>query len=98
MITCKKCNSEINIVDALENSPFSWPQLQAIWHVCRKCEAGNHVRFIPGAIQLIEIVGAPGPDWKILQTQPEPSVSLRIDPGFLHVWLDGKHYEVETRK
>ena len=47
---------------------------------------------------MIEIVGAPGPDWKILQTQPESSVALRIDPGFLHIWLNEKHYEVETRK
>ena len=98
MITCKKCQSEINIVDALETSPFSWSQFQAIWHVCKKCKTGNHIRFISGAIQLIEIIGAPGPDWKIIQTEQEPSVSLRIDPGYLHIWLNEKHYEVETRK
>ena len=98
MINCKKCQTPINITDALETSPFSWPHLQAIWHVCDKCETGNHIRFISGAIPLIEIVGAPGPDWEIIQTNREPSVSIRIDSGYLHIWLEGEHYEVVAKK
>ena len=97
MITCKNCKTHINIVDALEDSPFSWPELQAVWHVCDKCETGNHLRFIAGEIQLIEMVGAPGPDWDILQRQTEPSTSIRVDPGYLHIWLNGKHFEVAIR-
>jgi hypothetical protein len=85
MIRCKKCKEQISIINALESSPFSWPQLQSIWYICEKCGEGNHIRFEPGEIQLIEIIEAPGPDWKIIQSQSEPSIFLRIDPKYLHV-------------
>ena len=98
MIQCKKCGIQIEVQNALEDSPFSWPQLQTIWHVCSNCEEGNHIRFVPGELQLIEIVGAPGPDWQIIERHPDPSVSLRIDTGCLHVWYKGKHYEVKVRE
>jgi hypothetical protein len=98
MIHCKKCGDQIDISFALESSPFSWPELQTIWYVCKKCKEGNHIRFISGEIQLIEIISAPGPDWKTIQSQSDPSVSIRIDPGYLHVWLKNKHYEVIARE
>ena len=97
-MNCKNCSSEIDVSYALSNSPFCWPELQAIWHVCVNCNVGNHIRFIKGQIQLIEIIGAPGPDWKIIQNEKDDSVSIRIDPGYFHVWYKKNHYEIEPRK
>lgn len=76
---------ELLIRNSLSNSPFCWHELQAIWHECVKCKVGNHIRFIKGQIELIEISGAPGPDWKIIQSEKDDSVSIRTDPGYFHV-------------
>jgi len=69
----KSCSSEIDISYALSKSPFCW-------HECVKCKVGNHIRFIKGQIDLIEIIGAPGPDWKIIQSEKNDSVSILTDP------------------
>ena len=95
---CKNCSSEIDIPYALSKSPFFWPELQAIWHECVKCKVGNHIRFIKWQIELIEIIGVHKPDWKLIQSEKDDSVSILTDPGYFHVWYKKNHYEIEPRK
>ena len=97
MIHCKKCEQEIDLRSALLASPFSWPQLQTIWHVCKNCNTGNHLRFVSGGVQLIDIIGAPGPEWEILQAEIAPDIDIRVDPSWLHIWLGKTHYEIPAR-
>jgi hypothetical protein len=46
----------------------------------------------------VDFIGAPGPDWKINTQMHVAELQTRRDPGFLHVWLNGKHYEFPARK
>lgn len=93
---CRACGVGIDLQAALRNAPFSWPQLQCVWHPCGECRIGNHLRFSRGWAERIEIVGAPGPEWETRERVPA-DVAVRIDTGFLHVWLAGAHYEVAAR-
>ncbi|MEZ5528430.1 MAG: hypothetical protein R3E57_00570 [Porticoccaceae bacterium] len=95
---CIECKQDIKIEEALLNSPFSWPEMETIWHKCSKCGAGNHIRFTDGGYGQIKILGAPGPDWEQVSSFSESSISLRKDPGYLHVWLKGKHHEIKARE
>jgi hypothetical protein len=96
-MNCIYCQSQIELETALENSPFSWPEMSTIWHECRKCGHGNHIRFESGRYSQIKMLGAPGPDWDSLNDFPEVSISIRQDPEYLHVWFKGKHYEIRAR-
>lgn len=98
MMNCIECNQEIKIEEALLNSPFSWPEMATIWHKCSKCGVGNHIRFTNGGYGQIRILGAPGPNWQQVNNFVGSSITLRQDPGFLHIWLNGKHYEIEARQ
>jgi len=98
MIHCKNCSSEIRIDDVLFAAPYSWPSFQAVWYECVSCGTGNHVRFQDDEIQRIEIVGAPGPTWDIVEVAKAPGITIREDPGCLHVWHNGQHYEFPERE
>ena len=94
---CRSCENSIDIRTALAEAEFSFPELNAVYHVCGQCQSGMHFRFDKGSIQLIEITGAPGPHWSVTEEVKYSGVSVRSDPNMLHVWLDGNHYETLAR-
>ena len=96
-MNCFACNQEITIEEALLNSPFSWPEMETIWYECSKCRGGNHIRFTNDGYGQIKMLGAPGPNWEQVSNFSEPSIKFRADPGFLHIWFNGKHYEIGAR-
>jgi hypothetical protein len=98
MLHCKNCNVEIDLKQALDHSPFSWPNLQAIWHPCPRCGTGNHIRFETDSIGIIEIIGAPGPTWEYLNRERRKGIQISSEPQYFHVWIDGIESVVEARK
>jgi hypothetical protein len=94
---CNHCGKGIEIQHAIEASPFSWPQRKTIWYVCPQCEQGNHIRFDAGIAQLIMLQGSPGYEYDVVSTVSDPTIEIRIDPEFLHIWYLGKHYEIKER-
>lgn len=95
---CLYCEHDINILEVLQNSPFSWPEMATIWYECKKCGKGNHINFKEGNYGQIKFLGAPGPHWEQMASFYNASINIRQDPAFLHVWVDGVHYEVPARK
>lgn len=94
---CIYCETQFDFEESLAASPFSWPEMSAFWYECPACGKGNHINVREGGYALIRILGAPGPDWEQLAFFPCASIRVRQDPGFLHVWLGEKHYEVPAR-
>ncbi|MBA3581302.1 MAG: hypothetical protein H0W44_02495 [Gammaproteobacteria bacterium] len=79
------------------NSPFSWPEISTIYYLCKKCQKGNHIRFEARAYGQIKMVGGMDGGWEQINKYTEASLDIREDPGFLHVWLKTKHYEIKAR-
>ena len=94
---CRNCGNSIDIQDALVEAEFSFPELNAIYHVCAHCESCMHLRFGKDMVKLIDIVGAPGPHWNVVEEIQLSGTSVRSDPRFLHVWLEDQHYEIAAR-
>lgn len=94
---CIHCQNDIEIQRAVETSPFSWPLMQTIWHECLNCKQGNHIRFENGKIKTIKLLGSPGHEYDTIEERIEPSIEIRIDPEYLHIWFHGRHYEVKER-
>ncbi|MEH6544452.1 MAG: hypothetical protein V7721_10960 [Porticoccaceae bacterium] len=97
IMKCKHCSKEFEIQQAIEASLFSWPQMKTIWYVCPQCEEGNHIRFDKGSVQLVQPQGSPGYEYDVISTIMEPTIEIRIDPKFLHIWYMGKHHEIRER-
>ena len=83
--------------DVLAQGAYSWPEMSAFWFICPACGKGSHMRVEQNELSRIQILGAPGPDWVVLQTWPVPGLSFRADPGFLHVWLRQQRFELPAR-
>lgn len=98
MIKCKHCESEFDIEHAIEASLFSWPKSKMIWYVCKHCEQGNNILFDKGSAHIVELQGSPGHEYNIISSKNEPTIEIRIDPEYLHIWYMGKHYEIKERK
>ena len=97
MVTCKNCGETIDALTALENAPYSWPELQSIWYPCVRCSAGNHIRFLEHTLQRIEIMGAPGPDWEIVQRERRLGIGVDVKHGELWIWLDEHKFVIPAR-
>ena len=95
---CINCSENISLIQALEASPFSWPEMQTIFYECCKCKTGNHLRFSNGLVEHIKIVSAPGPNWDVISEMSVPSIEIRIDPEYFHIWYESKHYDFCSRK
>ena len=94
---CRSCGNAIAIREALDEAEYSFPELNAVYYICGRCLSGLHLRFGKDSVQLIELVGAPGPHWKMLEAIHCSGTSVRSDPGVLHVWFDGNHYEAPAK-
>ncbi len=97
-LPCPKCSKEFTPTEILEASTLSWPELCWIYFKCPKCGKFTHIQIINGRMSTVNFLGAPGPDWEIISTIEVKHFTIRRDPGFMHAWLDGKHYEFEERK
>ncbi len=97
-LECKECRSRIDLEAAVLASPYSWPRLQAFWHECSGCGAGNHIRVAKGFSSIIEIMGAPGPSWETLETCRVKGLDWTDDPEFLQVWVGSAHRAIPARK
>jgi len=95
---CKYCESKFDIGTVIESSLFSWPQRKMTWYVCKQCMQGNHVLFDEGMVQIVEFQGSPGYEYKIISSTNKPTIKIRIDPEFLHIWYMSMHYEIKERK
>ncbi len=76
---------------------FSWPEMHTFWVSCPSCGAGMHLLASEGSLTQIKIISAPGPEWEEICAQPLQGLTVRADPGFLHVWAFGNHYEFPVR-
>lgn len=97
-LECKECRKMIDLEDAVQASPYSWPQMQTFWYECPGCRTGNHIRVTKGLASIIEIIGAPGPTWEAVENCPTEGLDMSEDPGFLHVWIGGVHRAIPARK
>jgi hypothetical protein len=97
-IACTNCLSAITVQEVLGHGKFSWPEMSAFWLVCPRCGVGSHVGVEDGHVSRIRFLGAPGPDWEVIDTTVVPGLTVRADPGFLHVWLRGAHFEFPARE
>lgn len=70
---------------------------QLVWYVCSNCGKGNHIRFDNGLAQVVVLQGAPGYEYDPISSTNEQSLQIRVDSGFLHIWLHGKHFEIKER-
>ncbi len=96
-MNCLHCNKNTELFEALTTSPFSWPDMSVIWYACGHCDHGNHIRIANGGYQQIKIIGAPGPTWKTIKSYKEASLKTRQDVNYLHVWLNGNHFEIQAK-
>jgi hypothetical protein len=95
---CRHCSREFELKEAATAASFSWPQLQAFWFVCPSCRKGNHVRVEDGSFAVIDIVGAPGPEWEYVERLRHRGVSFRSDASAFHIFLESECFSVEARK
>jgi hypothetical protein len=49
-------------------------------------------------MEVLEILGAPGPTWKTVQTALCRGLDTKQDPEFLHVWLGDIHRAIPARE
>lgn len=96
-IACTNCSNAVSVLEALAHGKFAWPEMFAFWLVCPQCGVGFHLGVEDGHVSRIRFLGAPGPDWEVIDTTIVPGLTVRADPGFLHVWLSGVHFEFPAR-
>jgi hypothetical protein len=92
-LACPTCSDPVSADLALEHGTVSWPELGAFWYTCPKCQRGAHIQARDNELSLIRILGAPGPDWEVVATIPAPGLTVRADPGYLHIWSNRNHFE-----
>jgi hypothetical protein len=97
-LPCPKCNAEFTATQILEASTIAWPELCWIYFKCSSCSQFTHILVKPGRMSTVNYIGAPGPSWEINTSMEISDFTTRMDPGYAHVWLEGKHYEFEARK
>lgn len=96
-VICPNCGGALSPAGALTAGTVSWPVMSAYWMVCSYCDIGSHILVKNEELVQIQMVSAPGPEWVEGNAVHAPGLSLRADPGFLHVWLNGAHYEFPAR-
>ena len=96
-LECIHCNESLVVEDILDRCSESHPNLSWIYFTCNSCEKTSHIQVKNAAISTIDFIGAPGPDYKIRTTLNLPDFKVRIDPGYIHVWNKGQHYEYKAR-
>jgi hypothetical protein len=96
-LACPHCGATITPLQALQGGTVSWPTLAGWWVLCPACGRGSHFRVERGRMAQYVIVGAPGPMWEHTHQVPVPGLTRRADPSFMHVWLDGRHFEFPAR-
>ena len=96
-MNCISCGNSFSLISSLEAAKFAWPKLRAFWYECVHCKSGNHIRVSDGRYQQIKIIGAPGPEWNVIKTFSEKSLSYRQDQSYFHIWLKEKHYEIRAK-
>ena len=94
---CPHCQKPLPVQDVLRHGTFSWPELSAFWFVCPHCNQGSHFRATDNELSRIRILAAPGPDWETIDTLSVADLTIRADPGFLHVWFNQAHFEFPAR-
>ena len=97
-LQCPNCKTEFTPNEILEESTISWPDLNWIYFKCSNCMKTRHIFIDDGFMATVEFLGAPGPNWKIIEKLKVENLSTRMDPSYVHAWLDGKHYEFEKKK
>ena len=96
-MNCVACGSEFSFLSSLKKAKYSWPKLRAFGYECADCNTSNHIRISDGRYQQIQIIGAPGPEWEVLNTNQDRNLSYRQDDNYFHVWLNDKHYEIKEK-
>jgi len=97
-LECKECQEVINLEDAVQAAPYSWPRMQTFWYQCPGCGTGNHIRVTKSLASIIEITGAPGPTWETVENCPTEGLDMSEDPDFLQVWIGSNHRAIPARK
>ena len=94
-INCVNCRSVFDLKSALLSAEFCWPEMSTIWSICPVCETGNHILVKNNEFGQIKILSQ-GPDWENINTNSCIDLVVRADPGYMHIWLDNRHYEVRA--
>lgn len=95
---CKKCYSEINIVEAVRSAKYSWPEWSAFLFECQNCSVSNHIKVLSNKVQVIDNITMCAADYDVLYEENHKSISFRADPAFLHIWIDNTHFEIKARE
>ena len=98
LLPCPKCRTEHDVSSILEHSDFSWPELGWIYFKCPHCSEHTHIYLDNNIMATVNYLGAPGPNWNINKSIDVPNLVVRIDPKFLHVWNNEKHYEFAAKE
>ncbi len=96
-IHCLSCGVDIEGKRLLELGQFSWPEMQTFGAACSTCDSGLHIQAREGRLVQLKIVSAPGPDWDEVSAESIQGLTVRADPGFLHILAYGNHYEFGAR-
>ena len=72
--------------------------MSTFWFECLECGKGNHIKVIKNRVEIIEIIGAPGPNTETLQSVYCEGLDVRQDPAFLHIWFQDQHRDIPARK
>ncbi len=96
-LKCPHCSFGVSPENILAEATISWPELSWIYFCCHDCKKNYHVQVENGKMHSITFIGAPGPDYEINNTIVVENFTTRIDLGFVHCWLNKKHYEYPAR-
>ena len=95
-LACPHCAQAITPLQALQRGIYSWPEMGAWWSLCPSCPKGGHYRAEDNFIAQYKWYSEN--DWPDVTSEEVPGLRLRADPSFLHLWLDGHHYEFPARR
>ena len=95
-LPCPNCDKEFSASEILEASTIAWPELNGIYFHCPSCLEYTHILIEEHKMATVHFLGAPGPNWEINTPMVVEGLSVRIDPSFVHIWFNGKHYEYKA--
>ncbi|MBN1343790.1 MAG: hypothetical protein JXQ73_13995 [Phycisphaerae bacterium] len=97
-LPCPACGREFSAQAILDASDVSWPDLCWIHFTCPSCGTKTHIQVQDGQMATVDFLGAPGPEWEINTVMHVPDLTVRMDPGLAHVWLNGVHHEFKAQQ
>ena len=97
LIDCPKCNCHYTPEEIINGIKYSWPELSWVLFHCNSCGNNIQLQISENKIGIIKNISSPGPDYEIGKIYKVDNLTTRIDPAYLHCWLNKKHYEFKEK-